>query len=127
MKGNGSQFELTLREFCIGESIKKDETLWIKLTHTNTVFYRSTKEKANPLTKDIEQELKDGDQIELLPTSFFFRVSFSTDMNENKDQVCFRIINILFFVDLISRMSFNQLIQTQYDLNYQLGCQYQQP
>jgi hypothetical protein len=107
--------------------LKKDETLWIKLTHTNTVFYRPTNGKTNPLTKDIEQELKDGDEIGLLPTSFFFRVSFSTDMNENKDQVCFRIINILFFIDLISRMSLNQLIQTQNDVNYQHGCQHQQP
>jgi hypothetical protein len=67
--------------------LKKDETLWIKPMHTNPVFYRPLNCKTIQLTKDVEQELKDGDQIGLLPTSFFFRVSFSTDMNNNKDEL----------------------------------------
>jgi len=33
----------------------------------------------------VERELKDGDQIGLLPSSYFFRVSFSTDVNNNND------------------------------------------
>ena len=41
--------------------------------------------KTVQLAKDIERELKDGDQIGLLPSTFFFRVSFSTDVNNNKD------------------------------------------
>jgi hypothetical protein len=81
--------------------LKKDETLWVKPTHTNPVFYRPAGGKRIQLTKDIEQELKDGDQIGLLPTSFFFRVSFSTDTNDQtastatsssvNDQLDFRI------------------------------------
>ncbi len=81
--------------------MKKDETLWVKPTHTNPVFYRPAGGKRIQLTKDIEQELKDGDQIGLLPTSFFFRVSFSTDTNDQtastatsssvNDQLDFRI------------------------------------
>ncbi|CAF1125830.1 unnamed protein product [Rotaria sordida] len=67
--------------------LKNDETLWIKPTHTNPVFYRTSHGKTIQLTKDIEQELKDGDQIGLLPTSFFFRISFSTDTNDNKDKL----------------------------------------
>ncbi|CAF1934933.1 unnamed protein product [Rotaria magnacalcarata] len=66
--------------------LKNDETLWIKPVHTNPVFYRALNGKTVHLTKDIEQELKDGDQIGLLPTSFFFRINFSNDVNNNKDE-----------------------------------------
>ncbi|CAF2932977.1 unnamed protein product [Rotaria sp. Silwood2] len=68
--------------------LKNDETLWIKPTHINPVFYRTSHGgKTIQLTKDVEQELKDGDHIGLLPTSFFFRISFSTDTNNNKDEL----------------------------------------
>ncbi|CAF1138950.1 unnamed protein product [Rotaria sp. Silwood1] len=67
--------------------LKNDETLWIKPIHTNPVFYRTFHGKTIHLTKDIEQELKDGDQIGLLPTSFFFRISFSMNTNNNKDDL----------------------------------------
>jgi hypothetical protein len=66
--------------------LKNDDTLWVKPTHTNPVFYRPAGGKRIQLTKDIEQELKDGDQIGLLPTSFFFRVSFTTETNDKKDE-----------------------------------------
>ena len=67
--------------------LKKDETLWIKPIHTNPLFYRPANGKTIQLTKDIEQELKDGDQIGLLPTNFFFRITFSKDINNSKDDV----------------------------------------
>jgi hypothetical protein len=70
-------------------------------------------------------------------------VSFSKDMNNNKDQltsdtannhtstspsvkhqVCFCDPNILFFIDLISRMSLNHRIPMKNHVNYQLGCQH---
>jgi hypothetical protein len=51
------------------------------------LFYRPANGKTVLLTKDTEQELKDGDQIGLLPTNFFFRVAFSKDTNNSKDQV----------------------------------------
>lgn len=63
--------------------LKDDNVLWIKPVHTNPVFYRASNGKTVHLSKDIEQELKDGDQIGLLPTSFFFRISFSDDVNNN--------------------------------------------
>ncbi len=103
--------------------MKKDDTLWIKPTHTNPVFYRPVNGKTSPLTKDIEQELKDGDQIGLLPTSFFFRVSFSTDMNGNKNQVGFGDTHLLWLIDLVSRMSLIRLIPIQNHVNSQLGWQ----
>ena len=53
--------------------------------HTNPVFHRPPNGKTMQLVKDSEYELKDGDQIGLLPSSFYFRVSFSTDMNNNHD------------------------------------------
>jgi hypothetical protein len=65
--------------------LKDDNTLWIKPTHANPVFFRPSNGKTIQLTKDIERELKDSDQIGLLPSSFFFRVSFSTDVNNNID------------------------------------------
>jgi hypothetical protein len=65
--------------------LKDDNTLWITPTHTNPVFYRPYNSKTIILPKDIERELKDGDQIGLLPSSFFFRVSFSIDLNNNND------------------------------------------
>ncbi|UJR37518.1 hypothetical protein I4U23_030220 [Adineta vaga] len=65
--------------------LKDDNTLWIKPTHTNPVFYRSSNGKTTQLPKDIERELKDGDQIGLLPSNFYFRVSFSIDFNNNND------------------------------------------
>ena len=64
--------------------MKDDQTLWIKPTHANPVFYRPPNGKTIQLPKDIERELHDGDQIGLLPSSFFFRVSFSIDVNNNK-------------------------------------------
>ncbi|CAF1052583.1 unnamed protein product [Rotaria sp. Silwood1] len=66
--------------------LKDDNTLWIKPTHANPVFYRPLNGKTIQLTKDVERELNDGDQIGLLPSSFFFRVSFSTDENNNNDK-----------------------------------------
>ncbi|CAF1148263.1 unnamed protein product [Rotaria magnacalcarata] len=66
--------------------LKDDNTLWITPTHTNPVFYRPSNGKTIQLQKDVERELKDGDQIGLLPSSFFFRVSFSTDENNNNDK-----------------------------------------
>ena len=63
--------------------MKGDHTLWIKPTHANPVFYRPPSGKTIQLPKDIERELHDGDQIGLLPSSFFFRVSFSIDVNNN--------------------------------------------
>ena len=65
--------------------MKDDQTLWIKPTHTNPVFYRVLNGKIIQLTKDVERELKDGDQIGLLPSSFYFRVSFSKDINNNHE------------------------------------------
>ena len=62
--------------------MKKDNTLWVKPTHTNPVFYRPSGGKRIQLTKDVEQELKDGDQVGLLPTTFFFRVSFSKETDD---------------------------------------------
>lgn len=65
--------------------LKSDQTLWIKPTHVNPVFYRPQNGKTTSLTKDIEQELKDGDQFGLLPTNFFFRVSFPTDIKHDNE------------------------------------------
>lgn len=65
--------------------MKDDNTLWIKPTHANPVFYRPSNGKTIQLPKDIERELKDGDQIGLLPSSFFFRISFATDVNNNNE------------------------------------------
>ncbi len=67
--------------------MKKDDTLWVKPTHTNPVFYRPAGGKRTQLTKDVEQELKDGDQIGLLPTTFFFRVSFSKETDDKSTTV----------------------------------------
>ncbi|CAF1052333.1 unnamed protein product [Adineta ricciae] len=66
--------------------LKKEGTLVIKPTHTNPVFYRPLNGKTVHLTKDVEQELKDGDQIGLLPTSYFFRVSITKDSNKTTDE-----------------------------------------
>lgn len=63
--------------------MKDDQTLWIKPTHANPVFYRQSNGKTIQLPKDIERELHDDDQIGLLPSSFFFRISFSIDVNNN--------------------------------------------
>ncbi len=65
--------------------LKDDNTLWITPTHANPVFYRPSNGKTIQLAKDIERELKDGDHIALLPSSFFFRVSFSIDVNNNNE------------------------------------------
>lgn len=62
---------------------KNGETLWIKPTHTNPVFYRGSNGKTVQLTKDIEQELKHADQIGLLPTTYFFRIHFSNNANNS--------------------------------------------
>ncbi|UJR08687.1 hypothetical protein I4U23_012945 [Adineta vaga] len=66
--------------------LKKDETLWIKPTHINPVFYRPLNGKTTHLTKDVEQELKDGDQVGLLPTSFYFRISISKNTNNGVNE-----------------------------------------
>ncbi|CAF0783466.1 unnamed protein product [Adineta steineri] len=66
--------------------LKDDGTLWITPTHANPVFFRPLNGKTIQLQKDIQRELKDGDQIGLLPSTFFFRVSFSTDVNNNNDR-----------------------------------------
>ena len=82
--------------------LKKDATLWVKPTHTNPLFYRPANGKRIQLTKDVEQELKDGDQIGLLPTSFFFRVSFSKDpwaSPKVKHRIYFAIVSNLHFQD----------------------------
>lgn len=65
--------------------MKDDNTLWIKPTHTNPVFFRSSNNKTIQLAKDIERELKDGDQIGLLPSTYYFRICFSIDVNNNQD------------------------------------------
>jgi hypothetical protein len=65
--------------------LKDDNTLWITPTHVNPVFFRPPDGKIIQLAKDIERELKDGDHIGLLPSSFFFRVSFSIDVNNNNE------------------------------------------
>lgn len=65
--------------------LKDDNTLWIKPTHTNPVFFRSSNSKTIQLAKDIERELKDGDQIGLLPSTYYFRICFSIDVNNNQD------------------------------------------
>ncbi|CAF0884230.1 unnamed protein product [Adineta ricciae] len=63
--------------------LKDDNTLWITPTHANPVFFRPPYGKTIQLPKNIERELKDGDQIGLLPSTFYFRVSFSIDYNNN--------------------------------------------
>ncbi|CAF0956529.1 unnamed protein product [Adineta steineri] len=85
--------------------LKKDQTLWIKPTHSNPVFYRPLNCKTIHLTKDIEQELKDGDQIGLLPTTFFFRISFSTDTNNNKDATSSKCIDNHISIDTSKRLT----------------------
>ena len=82
--------------------MKKDATLWIKPTHTNPVFYRSAAGKKSQLTKDIEQELNDGDQIGLLPTSFFFRVSFSKDTNTSGTTTSSKVQNKVRWIFLLN-------------------------
>lgn len=65
--------------------MKDDYKLWIKPTHANPVFYRPLNGKIIQLAKDVERELKNGDQIGLLPSTFYFRISFSKDINNNDE------------------------------------------
>ncbi|CAF0958460.1 unnamed protein product [Didymodactylos carnosus] len=70
--------------------LKNDDSVFIKPTHVNPVFYRKNGGRTLTLTKDVEQQLFDNDEIGLLPSTFFFRVHIksndeplSTDDNNN--------------------------------------------
>ena len=122
--------------------LKKEGTLFIKPTHTNPVFYRPLNGKTIHLTKDAEQELKDGDQIGLLPTSYFFRVSITKDSNkttdehplngainhtdissvQNKDSVRFPDACMSIFLDTLRfRINLNRQVQINQHGNYLYG------
>jgi len=59
--------------------VKSDGTLWIKPIHNNPTFFKSNDGQLITLTKDQEHQLKDSDQIGLLPTEYFYRISIQTN------------------------------------------------
>jgi hypothetical protein len=55
--------------------MESDGTLWIKPIHTNPTFFKTKNIEAIVLKKDEEHQLRDSDQIGLLPTEYFYRIS----------------------------------------------------
>ena len=55
--------------------IKPDGTAWIKPIHHNPTFLRTKTSQLITLTKDEEFQLHDNDEIGLLPTEYFYRIS----------------------------------------------------
>jgi len=64
--------------------IKLDGTLWIKPIHHNPTFYKTKTNQLITLTKDQEHQLNNNDEIGLLPTEYFYRISITS---EDKEEV----------------------------------------
>lgn len=58
--------------------VKPDGTVWVKPIHHNPTFFKSKTKQLMTLTKDQEHQLHDSDQIGLLPTDYFYRISIQS-------------------------------------------------
>ena len=62
--------------------VKPDGTVWIKPIHSNPTFFKTKTKQLITLDKDQEHQLYDSDEIGLLPTDYFYRISIQSDDEE---------------------------------------------